>query len=40
MRNLVVGLVLGILLGAISSTLVAQRAAGSHPDAVTAEPKH
>ncbi len=40
MRNLAIGLMLGILLGAVSSTLVAQRAAGSYPDAVTADPKH
>lgn len=40
MRNLVIGLVLGIILGAASSALVAQRAAASYPDAVTADPKH
>jgi len=40
MRNLVIGLVLGVLLGVASSTLVAQRRAGAFPDAVTADPKH
>ena len=40
MRNLAIGLVLGITLGAGSSMLVAQRSADSFPDAVTADPKH
>lgn len=40
MRNLAIGLVLGVLLGVASSTLVAQRTAESYPDAVTADPKH
>ena len=40
MRNLSIGLVLGITLGAGSSLLVAQRSADSFPDAVTADPKH
>ena len=40
MRNLMIGLVLGALLGAATSTLVAQRSADSYPDAVTADPKH
>jgi hypothetical protein len=40
MRNLMIGLILGALIGAASSKLVAQRAADSYPDAVTADPKH
>lgn len=40
MRNLVIGLVLGAILGGASSTLVAQRSAGAFPDAVTADPTH
>ena len=40
MRNLVIGLALGIVLGVASSTLVAQRGASTFPDAVTADPKH
>jgi hypothetical protein len=40
MRNLVIGLVLGVTLGIASSTLVAQRIAETFPDAVTADPKH
>jgi hypothetical protein len=40
MRNLTIGLVLGVLLGAVSVRLVAQRAPASYPDAVTADPKH
>ena len=40
MRNLMIGLVFGALLGAATSTLVAQRSADSYPDAVTADPKH
>jgi len=40
MRNLVIGLVLGVILGAASSTVVAQRTATTYPDAVTADPKH
>jgi len=36
MRNLVIGLVLGVA----SSTLVAQRSADTYPDAVTADPEH
>jgi hypothetical protein len=35
-----IGLTVGIALGAISATLVAQRRADSYPDAVTADPKH
>lgn len=40
MRNLVIGVVLGALLGVATSTLVAQRGADSYPDAVTADPQH
>jgi len=40
MRNLAIGLVLGVLLGAASSSLIAQRSAESYPDSVTADPKH
>jgi len=40
MRNLFIGLILGVTLGAASATLVAQRPAGTFPDAVTADPKH
>jgi hypothetical protein len=40
MRNLVIGLVLGVTLGVAASTLVAQRSADSYPDAVTADPRH
>jgi hypothetical protein len=40
MRNLVIGLALGIVLGVASSTLVAQRGVSTFPDAVTADPKH
>jgi hypothetical protein len=40
MRNLIIGLALGIPLGAASSTLLAQRPIDSYPDAVTADPKH
>jgi len=39
MRNLVIGLAVGVLLGVASSTL-AQRGAGTFPDAVTADPAH
>jgi hypothetical protein len=39
-RNLVIGLALGAILGAASSTLLAQRRADSFPDAVTADPTH
>ena len=38
MRNLIVGLVFGIVLGAVSAKVVAQRTANSYPDAVTADP--
>jgi hypothetical protein len=40
MRNLMIGLVVGAALGAVSATVVAQRRADSYPDAVTADPKH
>jgi quercetin dioxygenase-like cupin family protein len=40
MRNLTIGLILGVLIGVASSSLVAQRSADSYPDAVTADPKH
>jgi hypothetical protein len=40
MRNLVIGLILGLLLGAASSTAIAQRRPQPYPDAVTADPKH
>ena len=40
MRNLVIGLVLGALAGAASTSLLAQRGADTIPDAVTADPKH
>jgi hypothetical protein len=40
MRNLTIGLVLGVLLGAVSARLAAQRTPASYPDAVTADPRH
>jgi hypothetical protein len=40
MRNLTIGLVLGVLLGVATSRLIAQRSADSYPDAPTADPKH
>ena len=40
MRNLLTGLLLGALLGAGATTLLAQRGADKFPDAVTADPKH
>ena len=40
MRNLVIGLLLGVALGGASSTLVAQRSADSYPDALVADPAH
>ena len=40
MRNLVIGLLLGVTLGGASSVLVAQRSADTFPDAVTADPQH
>jgi hypothetical protein len=40
MRSLFIGLVVGIGIGAVSATLIAQRSADSYPDAVTADPRH
>ena len=40
MRNLTIGLALGVLLGAAPSSLVAQGSPDSYPDAATADPKH
>ncbi len=40
MRNLTIGLFLGVLIGVASASLVAQRSADSYPDAPTADPKH
>lgn len=40
MQNLVIGVILGITLGAGSLALLAQRGGGPYPDAVTADPKH
>jgi hypothetical protein len=40
MRNLFVGLILGVLLGVASSAVLAQRSAETFPDSVTADPKH
>ena len=40
MWNLVMGMVVGVVLGVASSALIAQRAAESFPDAVTADPTH
>jgi hypothetical protein len=40
MRNLIIGLAAGTVLGVASSTLIAQRGAVTYPDAVTADPKH
>jgi len=37
MRQLLAGLTIGSVLGAVSATLIAQRAADSYPDAVTAD---
>jgi hypothetical protein len=40
MRQLIVGLLIGSVLGAVSATLLAQRPPESYPDAVTADPRH
>jgi hypothetical protein len=40
MRNLVVGVAVGLVLGIASSGLLAQRAPDALPDAVTADPAH
>ena len=40
MRNLVVGLAVGLVLGVASSAVLAQRPAEAFPDAVAADPAH
>jgi hypothetical protein len=40
MRNVLTGMLLGAMLGAGATTLLAQRGADKFPDAVTADPKH
>jgi len=40
MRNMVLGVVLGLALGIASSALLAQRGTESIPDAVSADPTH
>jgi hypothetical protein len=40
MRNVTIGMVLGLVLGIASSALLAQRGAQSIPDAVSADPSH
>ena len=40
MRNLLIGLVLGTIVGVASSTLLAQRGPLTFPDAVSADPAH
>ena len=40
MRQIMVGLVVGGALGAVSATVIAQRSADSYPDAVAADPRH
>jgi len=40
MRNILIGLSLGMVVGGVSATLLAQRSAESYPDAVTADPRH
>ena len=40
MRNLAVGIAVGLVLGLASSALLAQRPAEAFPDAVTADPAH
>ena len=40
MRNLILGLILGAIVGIGATTLRAQRGPGKFPDAVAADPKH
>jgi hypothetical protein len=40
MRNLLIGLVVGVTLGIAASRVGAQRGIDLYPDAVTADPKH
>jgi hypothetical protein len=40
MRNLLLGVVLGAVLGIGATSLLAQRGSDKFPDAVTADPKH
>lgn len=40
MRTLLTGMLLGAVVGAGATTLLAQRGPGTFPDAVTADPKH
>ena len=40
MRNLVIGLAIGVVIGVGSSTVIAQRGQKTFPDAVTADPTH
>jgi hypothetical protein len=40
MRNLILGVVVGLVLGLASAGLLAQRPPSSYPDAVTADPAH
>lgn len=40
MRNLLIGVLLGAMIGVGATTLLAQRRPETFPDAVTADPKH
>ena len=40
MRNLIVGVTVGLVLGVASSRLLAQKPADTFPDALTADPAH
>jgi hypothetical protein len=40
MRQLLLGLAIGGVVGAVSATLVARQRADTYPDAVTADPRH
>jgi hypothetical protein len=40
MRNLAIGIILGVTLGAASASVLAQREGSTFPDAVTADPQH